>query len=227
MIKTDAARSATADKAAPTFTFDEVTHTYRLDGRAIPNVTRVLGDLGIIDPRWFTEEARLRGQRVHVATHFLDEGDLDWSTITPEAFDGMEIRGYVRAWERFKRETRCEIIDIEQRRFDPVHLFAGTRDRRLRWNGRRWKIDIKTVGTPGASGPRGARYQTGAYDILEPSDTDQPDKRAAILLYPNETWLPDFHDDFYDGQKFLAMLTTFRCRREVGIKSALGGDNGD
>jgi len=235
----DAVKSATAQKAAPTLTLDEATHVYRLDGHAIPSVTQVLTALGFIDLEYSTADALLRGQRVHVATAYLDEGDLDRRTIEPEALDGMDIRGYVRAWERCVAETGCSIRLIEHRAYHPTYLYAGTIDRLVEWRGHHWIWDLKTVGRAGMPGPRWARFQTGGYSLLprfQAATAGRPLKRASILLYPDGAWRPEFHDDFYDGQKFLAMLTTYRARLEVGVRDALvpisatstgGGANGN
>lgn len=194
-----------------TLRFDETRHEYWLGSRRIPSVTEILRGVGIIDAQWFTDESRHRGNFVHQACHFLDENDLDWATIDP-AVTGCDYRPYIRAWERAKLETRMQIIDIERRGYNPTWLYAGTLDRRVFWNGREWIIDLKTLGSIGAAWPKWARWQTGAYDMmLPPDDGGQARKRASILLYPDGTWRPDFHTNFYDGREFLAFLTTYRA----------------
>jgi hypothetical protein len=186
------------------FRFEQADHSYWLGSIRLPSVTQVLRGIGIIDDEHFNERARSRGAAVHAATAFLDEGRLDWNSLH------LDLHGYVRAWNKFKVETKCEIIDIEVPAFDPVLLYAGTRDRRLLWNGYEWVIDIKTIGTPGGAGPRWGGEQTAAYERLLPPSSFRNRKRASIFLYPDESWKPKFHDDFSDEKYFLAYLTVFR-----------------
>jgi len=181
-------------------------HKYWLDKREqLPGVNEIMVGVGIIDPSWYTEEARYRGLYVHQATHYLDEGDYDISDCKPQ------YRGYVDAWIKAKLETGMEILDIEQMRWHPTYRFAGRRDRRVIWNRRRYIVDIKTIGTPGAPGPKWAAETTAAYSLLEPTSKGEPeDGRASILLYPDGHWKPEIHHDFSDKTHFLNYLATFR-----------------
>jgi hypothetical protein len=71
-------------------TYDDATHTYKLDGVVVPSVTQVLTAAGVIDNRWFTEEATHRGQLVHVATMLMDQGELNDARSSPR----LPIRGH-------------------------------------------------------------------------------------------------------------------------------------
>lgn len=84
----------------PRLRFVEEGHKYLLDGKPVVSNTQLLGAEGLIDTTFYTVEGRERGSRVHAACWFIDEGDLDWKTVAEEE------RGYVKAFERFKRE--CE-----------------------------------------------------------------------------------------------------------------------
>ena len=82
---------------------NEERHEYAIDGVLRPSVTQTLKDAGLTYDQWYTEEARLRGKAVHAACQLLDEDDLDWDSVLPE------YRGYVTAWERFKRDSGFQI----------------------------------------------------------------------------------------------------------------------
>lgn len=108
---------------SPVIEFDEVAHRYVVGGVERPSVTQVIYQAGLIDDRWWSEEARNRGKAVHIACHYLDEGDLDIESVD-EAH-----RLYVRAWERFKADARFTPKLIEHRIFHPTYGYCGTLDR--------------------------------------------------------------------------------------------------
>lgn len=207
-----------AQIATPGLTFDEVTHRYVLDGAELPSVTQILranslgGDFGHVRAEAL-EHARQRGTAVHAATHYLDEGDLDESTVD------AEVKPYVEAWQAFKAERKVEILALEQRVACPVHRFAGTIDRVARVPGIRGHIilDIKT----GAVG--GANYQTAAYAILaqhlKPLVTSSfLLDRWAVQLHPERTVPYTIHQyrDRRDRDVFLAALTLTHERARLG-----------
>src|SRR5687767_7346130 len=105
--------------AIATMEFDELTHTYRVDGQVVPSVTQILQALDIVDysyiPPAVREAALLRGRKVHIATHFDDQGDLDEQTV-PE-----EILPYVFAWRRFRQESGFQPELIEHRGFNATY----------------------------------------------------------------------------------------------------------
>ena len=65
----------------PTLQLDKENHIYTLGDREVPGVTSILQDLGIIDPRWFDEQSRIRGSYIHEATQYFDEEDLDIKSL--------------------------------------------------------------------------------------------------------------------------------------------------
>lgn len=85
--------------------FEEEGHVYRLDGEVIPGITAVLKRVGLIDDRFYSVEARDRGTAVHAAIEYLQEGDLERSSLAPLLIP------YVEAWERFRDEMGWEPIE--------------------------------------------------------------------------------------------------------------------
>ena len=108
-----------------TIDFDPATHTYRAGDRVVPGVTRVLeplADFGGVGSEILRIAAE-RGQAVHSACHYLDEADLDTSTLDPK------VVPYVDAWARFKHDSRLTILAMETVIHSERHGYAGRLDR--------------------------------------------------------------------------------------------------
>lgn len=94
-------------------TFTASGHEYTLGDRLVPSVTQTMALAGLdpyarIPRRNLIRPAAI-GTAVHLATHFLDEGDLILESLDPA------IVGYVLAWQRFKQEEDFTPIEIERR----------------------------------------------------------------------------------------------------------------
>lgn len=107
------------------------------DVAALPRVTELLRDAGLVSVEWFTEEARDRGTAVHAAARYLDEGDL-----ARESLDET-VAPRLAQYELFVAEVRPTILAIEERVVNLTMGYRGTLDRRLRINGRAGILDIK------------------------------------------------------------------------------------
>jgi len=197
--------------ATATLTFDPATHTYRLGSRVLPHVTGVIKPLedyaGV--PPSVLEWASERGRMVHEACQFLDEDDLDESSLDPE------IAPYVEAYRRFLEEVRPEWYAIEQ----PVHSdrygYAGTLDRVGYLTGLkrspRAVVDLKAVAklSP-VTGLQLAAYAEawcvgGAAPLIA---------RYALQLRPDKTYRLKRYDEPTDLSTFLSQLSVANwCRR--------------
>jgi hypothetical protein len=192
----------------PLFTFDPVAHRYTLDGAPLPSVTQVLAPLydfaGI--PSAVLENKRLLGGDVHLACELLDRNDLD-----DESDEGREalvpIAGYVDAYKRFLAQTEAQVVENETRLWHPVHLYAGTIDRRYRIDGQLWDVDLKTTAVISPIvGPQTAAYSS----MLQAHGHPAPQRRAALQLLPSGDFrLVEFKDP-QDFAVFLSMLTVHR-----------------
>ena len=189
--------------------FDDEKHEYRKRGALVDSVTDVLRDNGFINPQFYTEEGKLRGKIVHAVTEGLDRGlVLDWSTLHPD------LHGYVRSWLKLKALLHPEFLDIEVPRFHPLFPVAGTLDRRVLVQGWECIWDIKT-----GPAPKWAAFQTAAYDLMLPPYERGRRKRAAIVLHEDgatATVVP--HQEYNDGNCFVAFLTSTLTRRTHGIR---------
>jgi hypothetical protein len=110
-----------------------------------PHVTDILAFVGLIDTQWFRDYDLSRGSAVHAATHYLDQGDLNWETVDPV------ILGRLRQYQLFVDEVHPEILAVEEKVVNEALQYQGTLDRRVRINGREGILDLK--------GPSQARWQ--------------------------------------------------------------------
>jgi hypothetical protein len=102
--------------------FEREGHVYTLNGLPLPSVTGILKAEGFIDDAFFTEESRVRGTYVHLATHYDDQGELDEDTLDPV------IVPYVEAWRKFKRESGFIVEQSETPMASSSYHYAGTPD---------------------------------------------------------------------------------------------------
>lgn len=122
---------------------DEATHRYSIDGRTVISVTQVMQQGGIIDPSWYTEEARDRGTAVHAAIHYLNEGTLDYATIDPL------IIPFLKAYVRFTRIGGFKPLLYEKICYSDAHDYATRIDIYGQWpTGTHSLIEIKTGRRP-------------------------------------------------------------------------------
>ena len=105
-----------------------------------PHVTDILKRAGLVDDAWFTEEARDRGSAVHAAAHYLDENDLDWSSVNPSVLPRL------RQYQKFLDEVKPEILAIEESVVHEALRYCGRYDRRVRIAGREGLLDLKGPG---------------------------------------------------------------------------------
>ncbi len=99
---------------------DRESHIYSPN---LPSVTSILQGAGLVDASYYTDEGKQRGSMVHLALQYLDEGDLDESSIDPE------IAGYVESYKKFKEISGYAPEWIELPMKDPAGVYAGTPDR--------------------------------------------------------------------------------------------------
>jgi len=190
------------------FRFVKEDHSYwvgeiRLIGVSEAIQAAGLKDFSKIDPSVF-ERARQRGTAVHAACHYLDEGDLDWATVSPE------IEPYVRAWERFKADTGVVLTYIEQPRVHATLWLAGTPDRVVLMNGARGIIDLKTY-----KPDRVVDVQLAAYSFLEfgPQGVINVPKRWCVELKDDGKYGLHEFSDRGDEAVFMACLTIAKFKR--------------
>jgi len=117
--------------------FDAERHEYWLDGVLVPSITQMLKATGWVDPAFYTEAARARGQKVHTLAMAHDLGSLDLHHV-------VQHRGYVLAYLEAMRAIRPTWDAIEEPAVHSGYPFAGTPDRVGTLFGAQGIADIKT-----------------------------------------------------------------------------------
>ena len=172
----------------------------RPESNGLPHVTDILARAGLIDTAWFTDEARDKGSALHLATQFLDEGDLDWQTVDPAVLPRL------RQYQRFKDEVKPEIVEIEKSVINDALRYCGRYDRRVRIGGREGILDLK--------GPTQApwhRLQTMLYSAT----FQRPMARWALYLSDERYKLIEFTGrDDWEACKAILTLTAWRTKHD-------------
>jgi hypothetical protein len=185
--------------------FDSQHHRYWLEGELLPSVTQILEGVGMIDTRFYTEEARLLGSAVHQATQYLDEGDLDEDSVDPQ------MRGHLAAYQLFKKETGFSPVEIEVQVYHPEYRYAGTFDRLgVIVQGRQVLVDLKTGPVQPWVGLQLAGYalciRTGGF----------PQRWGVYLREDGRYFITEFTDR-KDKDVFLSAVSVFQwIRRHRG-----------
>jgi len=153
------------------FTYDDRLHLYRVNGERKRSASEIVtSDKSIDEARFYTEESRWRGSRVH-----RDTFDLDLDSFTGCACEEDAL--YVQSYKRW-RDLVCPVWEsIEVPRFSFLYDFGGTADRvGLDGKGRSLVLDLKT----GDPRPWHA-LQLALYDLLH--DDLPPRIRRRVGLY--------------------------------------------
>lgn len=161
--------------------FDAETHTYRVDGKALPSVTAILKPLvdftGV--PLDVLERARQWGTAVHKMVELDIQGQLDEAALDPNLC-------YMLVKWRALRPPAWTILETEYRIASAEHGYAGTLDMLARKpNGRLAVIDLKT-GVFDASyvGPQTAAY-ANALNLPADGKISGPVERYCLHLPRN------------------------------------------
>ena len=188
-------------------TFNQEAHTYELGGQLYPSVTQVLRSVGLIDfsgiDQLILERAAGVGRAVHEATHYYDEGELDFGDLDPY------LSGYVKAWSKFRMQCPAVFDQIEAPLCSTTYGFAGTPDRIGSDANGPLVLDIKTS----TAVPAWVSIQLSAYQILAKLPTA---KRLCVQLKPNGAYSVIEYRDRRDREVFLACLAVHQWRKQNG-----------
>jgi hypothetical protein len=187
--------------------FDEAAHRYTLGGRELPSVTTLIEAAGLVDLFGSAEDLafwRDRGTAVHIGTELIDRDELDESTVADE------VRPYLDAWRRFRRESGFTPEHIEMRLHHPVLRYAGTIDRIGTLRKHPALIDIKTGAQRRATG-----VQLAAYAELAAANgiCDKRIRRYGCYLQPDGTYQLVPYTDTRDIIAFVSALQLWKWRQ--------------
>lgn len=192
--------------ASTQLVFDPIKHKYTYQGEVIPSVTQILKHAGIVDYSFIAPDvlaaAMERGSHVHLATQYLDEGDLDQDGLDPA------IIGYLKAYERFKYDSGFVPDKIEEQIINLQYKYAGTIDRTGALNGKQnILLDIKTGSIPAWTGIQLAAYAAGLGGTWQ---------RIGLQLNADGTYsCKDFHNPT-EFNLFLSALAIYRWKQKNG-----------
>jgi hypothetical protein len=101
-------------------------HAYLVDGQNYPGFSEIAKAMGLV--RYFNSDKFFleRGSAIHAATHLIDRGELDWSTVDPR------IEPFLEAYMRFKEDHMPYGWEhAEESLHHPTYRYCGTPDRFL------------------------------------------------------------------------------------------------
>lgn len=192
------------------FRFDPVEHAYWLGETRLIGVSEAIQAAGLKDFSRIApevlEHAQKRGTAVHAACHYLDEGDLNWETVSPE------IAPYVRAWEHFRADTNVKILTVEEPAYHATLSFAGTPDRMIVLGEHTGTLDLKTYKPDAVTG-----VQLAAYSYLKfgPQRAYDTPKRFGLWLKDDGKYQMTEFTDRGDEAVFMSCLTITKFKRSM------------
>lgn len=196
-------------------TFDPATHTYRIDGRPVPSVTQVLGD---VLPGWQASEWYLeRGRAVHACAAMIAKGQ----TFTHDP----QIDGQVRALRRFFAEVKPLVLAVEQQVYSTSYRYAGTLDLLTRKPGglQLMVVDFKASLAPATL------YQCAAYALAYddgPNAGRVPvNLGCGVEIRDDGTYkMSEVWNLKQYKPQWLALLTAYNIRRRCGVTETKVGE---
>lgn len=190
---------------SPSFSFDPVSHIYKLGDRVLPSCTQILREEGYIDASWFTEESRTRGTYVHQACALWNEGELDYDALD------ASLKGYVDAWALFVQQTGYQSLICETPMYSEVWGYGVTPDDFGLLCGRLAVVERKTGHVP-----RWCALQTAsqAMAIQEryPEYEGKHIERYGIALLPDGKYQLAPHKDRGDYGVWKSILTCYKAK---------------
>lgn len=194
--------------------FDEPTHTYQLNGKPVPAVSKICELLQSFEgiPAAVLEEARVFGSYVHAACDYLNKDILDWDSLDPL------LAAYVRGYQRFLLETQF-VIEASEERVASLHYgYCGTLDLRGKLpklkRPKKCVVDIKsTAALPRSVGPQTAAYKQAYEEMNDEKGYD----RYCLHLSPDNYKFVPLHDGrgVQDLTTFVSAMNIWRWHNEV------------
>ena len=106
----------------PSIQFDELNHTYTVNGEDMPSVTTVLADAGIIKKDNYPSGAAIKGKDIHKLIQLFDENDLDMGGLDDEQWL------HLNNWNAARLTLKLESPKHELIVFHQPYKYAGTID---------------------------------------------------------------------------------------------------
>lgn len=186
-------------------TFNAERHEYRIAGRLVPSVTKVLGDML---PCWRASDWHLqRGRSVHACAAMIARG---------ETFQhDPQIDGQVRALRRFFAEVKLVVYAVEESVFSQQYQYGGTLDLLTRnpKDGKLMVLDFKSTLT------KAVPYQCAAYALARGGRTPIIHGVGCEIREDGKYQMGTIEDLRPYGREWLGLLSAYNTRRKCGIKT--------
>jgi hypothetical protein len=187
--------------------FDPVAHAYYLDDVRVPSVTQMLHAEGLIDPTWFTEDARERGSAVHELTARMDLGALE-----VDEYEGL-YAGYLQAHHAAMAIIRPEHLHVEVALVHRQYRYGTRLDRLSRMWSRLSVTELKTGAVAEWHG-----IQTALQAIAAQQETGVPATsiaRYGLYLKANGKFKLERFEALADFGKALKVIRNQACRTQA------------
>lgn len=189
--------------------FQEEKHLYFREGIHVPSLSTLLKFLQL-DPntRFYKPEHAMRGTYVHLLTEYIDQGILDWNTVSDK------LKPYAEAYKEFISDEKPHWNYTEQIVFNESLWYGGTLDRAGIFRGHDTILDIKS-GNGGHMVKHG--IQTAGYDMALGGERR---KRWILFLKPNGKYrLEEYTDpEDYKAIEKGAWLYNWSKRNKISWK---------
>ena len=185
--------------------FDEATHTYTVDGKAVPSVTQVLAILNDYSgvPAGILERAKMFGSAVHRMIELDVAGTLDHAKLDPALIP------WLAQWHEACSDAEIKVTQTERMVYHPTLRYAGRVDIIGSVHGDPAILDLKTGTTiPSTVGAQTWAYREAAYYGVTRKET-RPHRYCLHLQADSWKLLP-LRKDADDGALFTACLTIHR-----------------
>lgn len=188
-------------------TFEEATHTYKLNDVEVPSVTQIIKAAGLsgldgVNPELLERNAAF-GKAVHKAIELKCKGTLDFDSVDDA------IKPYIEQWDKFVKDFNYTSLYQEYQRIDTVIRVGYCIDNIGDINGEYIIADIKT-GAPKASDI----IQSCAYGKLFPA-------KRIFLVYINEEKYKAIEIKGADRRKgenvFVSCLSLYNYKKQEGL----------
>jgi hypothetical protein len=206
--------------------FVESTHAYTMEGRSVPSCTRILDHAGLVSYDMVRKDILERkstiGTLVHQATHYYDDGDLDWSSFKEDNPADQETKGRVEAWANFRSDTGFVPRLKEERYMAMLNgmTYGLTVDREGLMHGQEAIIEIKNAATKEDWWAiQLAGYALGVPDVgktgRSPRALFARRRRMAVQLFPDGRYKKYDFVDPQDAEVFISTLhiTTWKLNK--------------
>jgi len=173
--------------------FNAQRHEYSENGIIIKSVTQILNDAGLIDARWFTEEAREKGSAVHELCQRYAQGER--RDDLGRELSSLEYVNALAAWFSDRKPYAIATEQMIEGCIDG-HRYAGTFDLIAEVGKMVWLIDYKT-----GPGMKWHPAQIAAYALAV-----NPDRCIMLHLRADGT----YRESIIQGRALLDGLGDFR-----------------